>query len=206
MLITYIIIIITASVSIPAFSNQELFARMRFNPYIIKETKQWYRFFSYGLLHANWAHLLMNMFVLYSFGEQVEYFMKLYFGLKGNLYYALLYVGAIIISVVPSFEKHKNDSWYNAVGASGAVSAVVFSSIIFWPTSKIMFLLLPIPIPATVFGILYLAYSAYMAKRGTDNIGHDAHFWGAMYGVIITLMLNFNIGIHFVEQIRGIFN
>jgi len=205
MLITYIIIIITASVSIPAFSNQELFARMRFNPYIIKETKQWYRFFSYGLLHANWAHLLMNMFVLYSFGEQVEYFMKLYFGLKGNLYYALLYVGAIIISVVPSFEKHKNDSWYNAVGASGAVSAVVFSSIIFWPTSKIMFLLLPIPIPATVFGILYLAYSAYMAKRGTDNIGHDAHFWGALFGVVFTIVLKPELALLFVKQLTGIF-
>jgi membrane associated rhomboid family serine protease len=204
MLITYIIIIITASVSIPAFSNQELFARMRFNPYIIKETKQWYRFFSYGLLHANWAHLLMNMFVLYSFGEQVEYFMKLYFGLKGNLYYALLYVGAIIISVVPSFEKHKNDSWYNAVGASGAVSAVVFSSIIFWPTSKIMFLLLPIPIPATVFGILYLAYSAYMAKRGTDNIGHDAHFWGALFGVVFTIVLKPELALLFVQQLTGI--
>ena len=201
MLITYIIIIFTASVSIPAFTNHELFAKMRFNAYIIKEKKQWYRFFSYGLLHANWMHLIFNMYVLYSFGEPVEYIMKYYFGLQGNLYYALLYIGAIFISVVPSFEKHKHDIWYNAVGASGAVSAVVFSSIIFMPTSKIGFIFLPIPIPAAIFGILYLVYSAYMAKRGTDNIGHDAHFWGALFGVVFTIAIKPELALLFVQQL-----
>ena len=205
MLITYIIIIFTASVSIPAFTNHELFAKMRFNAYIIKESKQWYRFFSYGLLHANWAHLIMNMFVLYSFGGQVEYLMKYCFGMQGNFYYAVLYVGAIFISVIPSFEKHKRDSWYNAVGASGAVSAVVFSSIIFMPTSKIELLFLPIPIPAAIFGILYLVYSAYMAKRGTDNIGHDAHFWGALFGAIFTIAIKPELALLFLQQLLGIF-
>jgi len=191
MTITWIIIILTALVSIPAFSNAELFSRLRFNPYIIKETKQWYRFLSYGLLHADWTHLAMNMFVLYSFGEQVEMFM--------------LYVGAVVISVIPSFEKHKNDSWYNAVGASGAVSAVVFSSIIFLPNSKIIFLLLPFPIPSVVFGILYLIYSAYMAKKGKDNIGHDAHFWGALFGAIFTIALKPELALLFLKQLSEIF-
>ncbi len=204
MIITWIFIIITAAVSIPAFSNKELFSRLRFNPYIIKETRQWYRFFTYGLLHADWAHLMINMFVLYSFGEMVENFMKYYFGLKGNLYYVLLYIGGIFISVVPAFEKHRNDSWYNAVGASGAVSAVVFSSIIFWPSSKIMFLLLPIPIPAVVFGVLYLVYSAYMSRRASDNIGHDAHFWGALFGVLFTIVLKPELALIFVKQLAEI--
>ena len=205
MIITWIFIIITAAVSIPAFSNKELFSRLRFNPYIIRETKQWHRFLTYGLLHADWAHLMINMFVLYSFGEQVEYFMKYYFGLKGNLYFVLLYVGGIFFSVVPAFEKHRNDSWYNAVGASGAVSAVVFSSIIFWPASKIMFLLLPIPIPAVVFGILYLVYSAYMSRKASDNIGHDAHFWGALFGVVFTIVIKPELASIFVKQLADIF-
>ena len=205
MTITWIIIILTALVSIPAFSNAELFSRLRFNPYIIKETKQWYRFLSYGLLHADWTHLAMNMFVLYSFGEQVEMFMIYFFGAKGEFYYIILYVGAVVISVIPSFEKHKNDSWYNAVGASGAVSAVVFSSIIFLPNSKIIFLLLPFPIPSVVFGILYLIYSAYMAKKGKDNIGHDAHFWGALFGAIFTIALKPELALLFLKQLSEIF-
>jgi membrane associated rhomboid family serine protease len=205
MIITWIIIIITAATSIPAFSNNELFSRMRFNAYIIRENKQWYRFFSYGFLHADWTHLLINMFVLYSFGEQVEFFMNHYFGAEGRLFYILLYAGGIIISTIPSYIKHKHDTWYNAVGASGAVSAVVFSSIIFWPNSKIMFLLIPIPMPAVLFGILYLVYSAYMAKRATDNIGHDAHFWGALFGVGFTILLKPELALLFVQQLAGIF-
>src|SRR5664280_2827911 len=101
MYITWIFILITCAVSIPAFSNHALFSRLRFNPYIILETRQWYRFFSYGVLHADWTHLLINMFVLYSFGTNVELMMNVVFGLKGNLYYVLLYVGGIFLSVVP---------------------------------------------------------------------------------------------------------
>ena len=205
MIITWIFIIITCAVSIPAFSNNILFSRLKFNPYIIKEARQWDRFFTYGLLHADWTHLIVNMFVLFSFGGQVELLMRYYFGDKGILYYILLYVGAIVLSVVPSFEKHKRDSWYNAVGASGAVSAVVFSSIIFLPASKIMLILLPIPIPAAIFGILYLVFSAYMARRAKDNIGHDAHFWGALFGAVFTIALKPELFINFIDQLAHIF-
>lgn len=189
MKITWLIIIATALVSFQAFNNTELFSRLRFNPYIIREKKQWYRFFSYGLLHADWMHLIINMFVLYSFGGVVELFMVAYFGGKGVLYFALLYIGALCMSVVPSFEKQKHNIYYNAVGASGAVSAVVFSSIIFYPDSKIIFMFIPFPIPAVLFGIIYLVYSAVMAKKAKDNIGHDAHFWGAVFGILFTIAL-----------------
>ena len=127
MKITWIIILLTSAISIPAFSNRAFFDKMKFNAFIIKENKQWYRFISYGLIHADWMHLLINMFVLYSFGEQVEMMFIYIFGLKGTILFLILYVSAIFISAYPSYEKHKNNSWYNAVGASGAVSAVVFN-------------------------------------------------------------------------------
>jgi membrane associated rhomboid family serine protease len=131
--------------------------------------------------------------------------MTYYFEAKGNIYLAILYVGGIVLSVVPAFEKHKHDIWYNAVGASGAVSAVVFSSIIFYPTSKLMLFLIPVPIPAVLFGILYLVYSAYMAKRATDNIGHDAHFWGALFGVVFTILLKPQLAVLFIQQLFHVF-
>jgi membrane associated rhomboid family serine protease len=205
MVITWIIIVITCVISIIAFNRNDLFDRLKFNPYQILHAKQWYRFLTYGVLHADWFHLIINMFVLYSFGEQVEFFMKYYFGNNGLLYYVLLYVGGICLSVIPSFEKHKQDSWYNAVGASGAVSAVVFSSIIFWPSSKIMLFLLPIPIPASIFGILYLIFTAYMARRASDNIGHDAHFWGALYGALFTIALKPALALMFYHQLLNSF-
>ena len=144
----------------------------------------------------------MNMFVLYSFGRVIEnYYFDILFGAKSSLFFALLYIGAIVVSSVPSYEKHKNDSYYNSVGASGAVSAIVFSSILIEPTQKIMFIFIPFPIPAVVFGVLYLIYSWYMAKKEADNIGHDAHFWGAVFGIVYTLMLKPILGMLFIEQL-----
>lgn len=203
---TIFFIILTAAISIPAFMNRTMFDRMKFNAYIIRERREWYRFFSHGLIHADWGHLLINMFVLYSFGSNVEEYFYGYFGAKGYLYYFLMYAGGIFLSSVPSFEKHKHDIWYNAVGASGAVSAVLFSSIIFDPASKIVFMLLPFfPVPAALFGVLYLVYSAYMAKRATDNIGHDAHFWGALFGAGFTVALKPLLFLVFFRQLMNIF-
>ena len=205
MKITWIIILLTSAISIPAFSNRAFFDKMKFNAFIIKENKQWYRFISYGLIHADWMHLLINMFVLYSFGEQVEMMFIYIFGLKGTILFLILYVTAIFISAYPSYEKHKNNSWYNAVGASGAVSAILFSSILLLPSSKIYLLFIPFPIPAVIFGILYLIYSAYMAKKSVDNIGHDAHFWGAVYGLTFPIVLKPSLFLNFINQIENIF-
>lgn len=205
MKITWIIILLTSAISIPAFSNRAFFDKMKFNAFIIKENKQWYRFISYGLIHADWMHLLINMFVLYSFGEQVEMMFIYIFGLKGTILFLILYVSAIFISAYPSYEKHKNNSWYNAVGASGAVSAILFSSILLLPSSKIYLLFIPFPIPAVIFGILYLIYSAYMAKKAVDNIGHDAHFWGAVYGLTFPIVLKPSLFLNFINQIENIF-
>lgn len=179
---------------------------MLFSPYLVKESKQHYRFFTYGLVHADWMHLLINMFVLNSFGKVVEFSFSHYFPSLGSYYYCLLYIFGLVISVVPAYGKNKENSWYAAVGASGAVSAVVFASIIMNPfQGGIMIFPIPISIPPALFGILYLIFSAYMAKRGKDNIGHDAHFWGAVFGIAFTIVLKPAFAIHFLNQVIQIF-
>lgn len=190
MYITFLIIFITAITSYLAFSNRETFYNLKFNAYLIHHNRQYYRFFSYGLIHADWMHLLVNMFVLFSFGTAVESSFSQQFGIQANLYFVLLYIGGIVFSTLASYQKHKNNDTYNAVGASGAVSAILFSAIIMRPDMSVMFVFLPIPIPSYIFGVLYLVYSAYMARRGDDNIGHDAHFWGAVFGLVFTIILN----------------
>jgi len=189
MTVTIVIILVTVAVTILAFNNHELFRRLAFNAYDIKHFKNSYRFVSYALIHADWIHLLINMMVLYSFGSVVETYYGFYFGNKAILYYLLLYIGSTAISTLPSYGKHKDDYTYTAVGASGAVSAVVFASIIFDPLSKIYLFLIPIGIPAIIFGVLYLAYSWYMGKKNIDNVGHDVHFWGAIFGFMFTIVL-----------------
>lgn len=189
MIITILIIAITAIVSIIAFGNHQLFRRMAFNAYDIKHFKNSYRFISYALVHADWIHLLVNMMVLYSFGRVVENYYEMLFGTKGMLYYILLYVGAAALSTLPSYGKHKDNYSYTAVGASGAVSAVLFASIVFYPLGKITIFPIPIGIPAILFGPLFLVYSAYMSKKNIDNVGHDVHFWGAVFGFVFTIVL-----------------
>ena len=175
MIITYIIIGITVLVSVLCFNNAELFDKGKFNAYDVKHSNQWYRFFTYGFLHAGWLHLLINMMVLYSFGTVVETYLKFYFPVKYILYFILLYLGGLILSIIPAYGKNKNNVFYNSVGASGAVSAVVFSSIILYPSGKIFLFFIPVGIPAPVFGVLYLAYEYYMSKKGKDNPSYP---WG----------------------------
>ena len=201
MVLTYLIIFLTVAISVYAMNSGEWFAKLRFNAYDVKHSNHWYRFFTYGFLHAGYVHLFINMLVLYSFGTIVESYFKIYFPGKSGLYFILLYVGGLILSIIPSYGKYKNDVFYNAVGASGAVSAVVFSSIILYPTGKIFLFLIPVPIPAPVFGVLYVGYEYYMAKNSRDNIGHDAHLWGALFGLIFTIALKPGLILMFIEQI-----
>ncbi len=202
-MMNYIIIAATALVSILAFQNAELMDKLKFNAYKIKHDKQTFRFFTYGFVHAGWMHLIVNMFVLWSFGEIVENFLSQHFGYKGELYFILLYVAGLIFSTLVDFRRNKDNIYYNAVGASGAVSAVVFASILIYPGGSIFVFPIPIPIPSWLFGILYLAYSAYMAKRGTDNVGHTAHFWGAVVGVVFILIVAPSVFHGFVGYFLG---
>ncbi len=206
MMITYVIIGFTVLVSLAAFRDTALFNRCSFNAFAISRYKEWWRFFTHAFIHADYVHLGMNMYVLYGFGINVENEFRDLFGLfKGELYYFLLYVGGIFISSIYSFEKHKDHSYYTAVGASGAVSAVVFSFILMFPTSEMGLIFIPgVGIPAAIFGTLYLVYSSYMAKRGKDNIGHDAHFWGAVFGFVFTIILKPTLMLDFIDSIKNL--
>jgi len=200
---TLIIILITVLISVSAFYQQEIFDKLKFNPYLTAHKKEVWRLITYGFVHADWIHLGVNMFVLFSFGSLVSAYFDLVFPGKALYYYLLLYFGGLFISAAPSFGKHKDNPYYNAVGASGAVSAVLFSSIVFDPMNKIYLFFVPIGIPAIVFGILYLGYSVYMDKKGNDNVGHDAHFWGGIYGFVLTIALKPDLINHFIYQIFG---
>lgn len=204
-MVTPFIIAISALVSIIAFSNRILFDRLKFNAYFVTHSKEWYRTLTYGLIHANWMHLIINMYVLYSFGNVVEHFFGLLFFEKAQFYFVLMYVSSLAISVLPDLQKHKENPTYNAVGASGAVSAVVFASILFFPVGEIYLFFIPFGIPSFIFGAVYLIYSVYMAKKESDNIGHMAHFSGAVFGFIFPILFKPKLFILFFEQILGYF-
>ena len=199
---TYIFIIVTVIVTLLAMSNAELFQKLSFSPWLIYQKKQNWRFITHGLIHAGWAHLAINMLVLYSFGRHVEEAYRNLFGSgKGQLLYLLLYVGGILFSTLYDFGRYKTNPYYLSVGASGAVSAVLFASILIAPTSKLFVFPIPFPIPAYIFGGIYLVYSIYMNKKGQDNIGHIAHFMGALFGLIYTITLKPSLLTHFFNQI-----
>jgi len=202
MSITLIIIIITSIVSFIAFNDRKLFTKYQFNAYAIVNKKEYWRLITHAFLHANWIHLLINMIVLFSFGIMVEYYFVGYFGIiKGKLIFGLLYLTSILFSVMYSLQKHKNDIFYNAVGASGAVSAIVFTSIFFEPWNMI-YLFGFIPIPAIIFGILYLFYSYKMSKQeNSDFIAHDVHFWGAVYGFVFPILINYKFIFIFLSKL-----
>jgi len=163
--------------------------RYNFSPYQVIKRKEYYRLFSHALLHVDWMHLIINMLVLYSFANVLIFFFNHYFAfMPAGLLFLIFYVLAILASSLVSLFKQKDNYSYSAVGASGAVSAVVFACIFFAPLEKVLFFGV-LPIPGIVFGIAYLAYSYYMGKKNVDNIGHDAHFWGAIFGFLFPLVL-----------------
>ena len=201
---TIFLIAITAVISIISFQNNRLFSIFLLNPVKFFQKKEYYRLLSHGFIHADWMHLIVNMFVLFSFGRAIEgYFnqlKELEYLRYPQIHYVILYFGGIIVSSIPSVIKHKNDSWYNSVGASGGVSAVVFTSIFFGPLN-ILYLYF-IPIPGIVFGAIYLVYSQYMSKRNKDNINHDAHFVGSVFGFLYPLIINIGLIKVFLNQLN----
>ncbi len=185
--VTFILIAINVIFSVIGFSNKGLVSKTIMWPYYVKREKQYYRFISSGFLHADWMHLFFNMFTLYFFGKNIEYiFVKA--GLGGNISYVALYFIGLIVADIPSYIKNQDNYQYRGLGASGAVSAVVFASIVFDPWSS-LYLYGAIKISAALFAVLYIVYCVYMGKKGTDNINHDAHLWGALFGLVFTIAL-----------------
>jgi membrane associated rhomboid family serine protease len=188
--ITLVIIIITVLVSISAFNNQRIMNDLIFYPPNIGRG-QWYRFFSCGLIHLDAGHLIFNMLALYLFGAPqanagVEYEFTVHFGDKGKWIYLLMYVLALGICLIPTYIKNRNNYHYSGLGASGGVSAVVFSSILLNPTAGIGLFFIPVFVAGFIFGILYLIISQLLEKKGGGNINHSAHIFGAIFGIAFT--------------------
>ena len=186
---TIILIVITVAVSYAAFKSPKLMDQFQFNASKIVHKKEYHRLITHAFIHANWEHLFVNMIVLFSFGSAIEMYFKAYFGNNAILDYALLYFGGILASNIYALIKHRNNYFYNSVGASGAVSAVLFAAIFFDPWNKIYFFGI-LPIPGIVFAGLYLVYSYQMSTKQKDNVAHDAHFLGALFGFIFPILLN----------------
>ncbi len=209
MSITFLIIIITSAVSILAFNRETMKEDLLFWPYYINRQGQYYRFITNGVLHADAMHLIFNMVSFYSFGMALEnYLFKALFGELSRAMLAILYVTAIVAAVIPDYIKYKNKSYYRSLGASGAVSAIVFAAITIQPNMPIQFFFIPFKIPGFVFGICFLILSASLAKKGGGNIGHSAHFWGSVYGIVFTyITVKFFAGIDLIRMfIDTIFN
>jgi membrane associated rhomboid family serine protease len=190
-----LIFLFTIITSIYAFSNPDLYGKFMLNPYNVSRRHRVYTLITSGLIHADWMHLIFNMMTFFFFAFQLE-------AIIGSVNFGILYFVSLIASDIPSVVKHKNDIWYNSLGASGAISAVLFSYILFVPFSSMIIFPIPIRIWAIVFGPLYLVYCVYASRQGRDHINHDAHFFGALAGLILTVLLVPGVIPHFIEQIQ----
>ena len=208
MSITLIIIIITVITSISAFANNKVYEDLIFYPPAVTYNKQWYRFFSCGLIHADYIHLALNMYALYMFGTTAEKDFGTVFEEKGKIFYLLMYISALFFCLLPTYTKHKEDSQYRSLGASGAVSAVIFAYILLRPLDTLGLVIIPgLRVPGFIFGFLYLGISSYLDKKGGGNINHSAHNWGALYGIAFLIVMaaalsNFPVLERFVSSIK----
>lgn len=195
--VTYALIAITVTVSIGAFQNPSLINRFIFYPQQIENRKEYWRFITCGFIHGDWMHLFMNMFTLYFFGRVIEIdFAAIY----GNPFvYPFFYLTALIVSGIPSFFKHRENYHYRALGASGAVAAVIFACILFEPWLPIYVYF--IKIPGILFAVGYTLYSHYMSDKGMDNIGHEAHLHGSLYGLAFPLVTKPYLIRDFIEKL-----
>src|SRR5688572_19614961 len=203
-----IIIIVTGIISFIALSNGKLMDQFLFYPPAVSRG-QLYRFFSCGLIHADWGDLIFNMISLYLFGEAVESKFMEAFGPLGKLVYLGMYVLALAASVIPTYINNKDNYHYRSLGASGAVSAVIFAGILFFPMAKLGLFFIPIYIAGFLFGILYLFVSGWMDKRGGGNINHSAHIFGALFGVGFTIVAcqafsDYTVLTDFVDALKNV--
>lgn len=182
-----ILIIVTVLTSLYAWNNESVMRNWIFNPYIVRKKKQFHRFITSGFIHNDYIHLFFNMFTMYFFGESIERTYLSIYGGAGAFYFLALYFLGILISDLPTYFKHRHNPGYNSLGASGGVSAIIFSWIIFYPTQSIYIWGL-LPLPGFLLGVLFLVYSYYEGKRLGGRINHDAHLFGALFGIVFTIV------------------
>lgn len=195
-IVTFLLIGITVLVSWQAFNNPRLLQRLILWPPAIERNRQYERLVTHGFIHADGQHLLFNMITLFFFGRVIE---PVFVAQIGVLGFVAFYLSAIVMAIMPTYFRHQHDSHYRSLGASGAVSAVLFSYILFAPWSLIFVFFLPVP--AILYAVAYIGYSIWMDRRGGDNINHSAHLWGAAYGVMFTLLMEPDVLGHFGRQV-----
>lgn len=201
-----IIIAVTVIISFNAFNNRSLMDKLIYSPYRAKHNNEFYRAVTHLFVHADISHLLFNMMSLYFLGSifisapDSMYvgidagLIETYGNINGQFHFFILYfAGGLFATVIPYFRNQDNPN-YLSLGASGAVSSVIFAAIIWNPTMKLSLFFFPIGIPAYIFGPLYIAFEIYMDKRGKSNVAHDAHIGGAVFGIVYILILNFDKG------------
>ncbi len=194
-----IIFLFTIVTSLYAFSNPEVYGKFMLHPYSVSRGDRVYSLITSGLIHKDWGHLFVNMLSFFFFAFPLERtFVQ--FSSWGHIQFAVLYLVSLVLSDVSSVIRHKDHFWYNSLGASGAVSAVVFSWILFDPLGRIYVYFLPMP--AVLFGVLYLVYSVYESRR-SSSINHDAHFYGALTGILLTVIFYPAIVRHFLNTLTG---
>jgi len=195
--ITLIIIAVTSVVSFMAFKNSRLLNDLLLWPPAITRQREYHRLVTYGLVHADFGHLLFNMITLFFFGRVMENFFSVRLGAFG---FALFYIGGLVVSILPTYLKNRGNPQYRGLGASGAVSAVLFAFILLAPWQMIIVLVLPLP--AIVYAVAYTAYSIYMDRRGGGYVNHSAHLWGAAYGVLVTLLVDPRVLPYFLNALQ----
>ena len=198
---TIIIILITSLISIGSFNNIDLKEKLIFSPYQYSKNKKWWIVLSHGFIHADFLHLFFNMYVLYIFGPALEYFF-INSSEIGGFYYVGFYLLGIIFSTLPSIIKNHNNPNYRSLGASGAVSSVVFAYIIIYPLRELGLILIPgLFLPGFIFGVLYLIAEHYLSKKQYSNIAHDAHISGSLFGVFFIIIYDYNNLLIFFQKI-----
>lgn len=197
---TLIIIIATVAISMSGWNKPELQYKLMMNPFAVTRNGQFYRIVTSGFVHANWMHLGFNMFTFFFFGQLIENLYTHLLGPSGGYYFLALYLLGIAISDIPSIVKYKDKPHYNSLGASGGVSAVVFSSILFLPTNPICLYGI-ICIPGFILGVMYLIYSFYEGKRMADNVNHHAHLVGAVFGLVFSIFIQPSVIFSFFDQV-----
>jgi membrane associated rhomboid family serine protease len=203
--VSFSLILITVLISVFAFSNNQFKEKGIFSPFDYYKNKKWWLLVTHGFLHADFFHLFFNVYVLYIFGPKIESYFNTSSEI-GSFYFISFYLGAMVFATLPSIIKHNNNPMYKSLGASGAISAVVFAYILVFPLNELGLLIIPgLWLPGFVFGALYLIAEHYLSKKQYSNIAHDAHISGSIFGILFIIIYDFNNLINFFRSVGNYF-